>query len=59
MAVIQWGMGYPHQLKIHKSVSNFLYEALSTDQQWCGKIQLSNQPQKVQHLINILGKQVT
>jgi len=41
MAVIHWGMHYPNQQKFPNTVSQLLKEALSMEQQWGGKTQLS------------------
>ena len=49
MAVLNWGMCYPHQWKI-PSVSQLLQEALSMEQQSCGKHQLRIHSEKDQHL---------
>jgi hypothetical protein len=42
--------------KFPNSVSQLLQEALSMEQQWCGKTQLSISPQKVQYLDQYLIK---
>jgi hypothetical protein len=42
--------------KFPNTVSQLLQEALSMKQQWCGKTQISNYPQMVQHLDQYLMK---
>jgi len=42
--------------KFPNTVSHLLQEALSMEQQWCGKSLLSICPQKVQHLDQLLMK---
>jgi hypothetical protein len=50
MAVILCGMNYPHKWKIPNQ------EAFSMEHQWCGKTQISIQPQMFQHLDQYLMK---
>jgi len=59
MAVIHWGMCYPHQQKIPNTVLQLLQEALSMEQQWCGKTQIPIHPQKLQHFEQYLSNQVS
>jgi len=59
MAVIHWVCAILISREFPNTVSQLLQEALSMEQQWCGKTQIPIHPQKVQHLDQYLSNQVT
>jgi len=56
MVVIHWVCAIAIRGKFPKSVPQLRQEALSMEQQCCGKTQISIDPEKVQHLDQCLMK---
>jgi hypothetical protein len=51
IALIHWVCAIIICRKFTNTVSQILQVALSMEQQWCGKTEISIHPQKVQHLM--------